>query len=163
MACQPEGLSQAMQAFASPTFLQQTLPALNACLNATSFVLLSLGYLFIRQRRVTLHLRCMLGALLASAVFLVGYLSRMALSGPHRFPGVGWVKTFYLALLFSHMVLAVVVLPLIFRALYLAAKQRFAEHRRITRWAWPIWMYVSLTGVVVYFMLYHLAPRLLQS
>jgi uncharacterized membrane protein YozB (DUF420 family) len=152
-----------MQAFSSPTFLQQTLPALNACLNAASFVFLSLGYAFIRQKKVTLHLRCMLAALLASTIFLVGYLSRMALSGPHRFPDVGWVKSFYLALLFSHMVLAVVLLPLIFRALFLAAKRRFAEHRRITRWAWPIWMYVSLTGVVVYFMLYHLAPRLLHS
>ncbi len=98
----------------------------------------------------------MLAALLASSAFLVGYLTRVSLGGTHRFAGSDGMRLFYLTLLFSHMVLAVAVLPLIFRALFLASRGRFAEHRRIARWAWPIWMYVSSTGVIVYFMLYRL-------
>jgi putative membrane protein len=134
--------------------LEHLLPACNACLNATSTLCLLLGYGFIRRRQVTAHRRSMLAALSASALFLVGYLTRLGLGGPHRYPGDGLMRLFYLSLLFSHMVLAVLVLPLIFRALFLASRKRFAEHRRVARWAWPIWLYVSGTGVVVYFMLY---------
>jgi putative membrane protein len=145
-----------------PTWLI-ILPSCNAALNATSAVCLALAYGAIRCRRVHLHRNLMFAALTASTLFLVGYLTRMALTGTHRFPGGGMVKTCYLVLLFSHMVLAVVLLPLVLRALQLAMTGRFSAHRRIARWAWPIWMYVSVTGVVVYWMLYHLAPRLQQS
>lgn len=136
------------------------LPRVNAVLNATSALCLGLGYVAIRRKRVGVHRALMLSALLASAIFLAGYLTRMWLTGTHRFPATGPLKTFYLLLLFSHMVLAVALLPLIFRTLFLALTARFAAHRRLARITWPIWMYVSVTGVVVYWMLYHLAPKL---
>jgi putative membrane protein len=145
------------------TFLSDILPGCNAVLNATSAVLLLLGYVAIRFKRVGIHLRLMLAALTTSAVFLAGYLTRMALTGTHRFPGEGAVRNFYFVLLFTHMVLAVALLPLIGRTLYLAAHQRFAEHRAWARVTWPVWMYVSVTGVIVYWMLYHLAPRLVAQ
>lgn len=138
--------------------LAARLPGVNACFNALSSLLLLIGYVAIRRRKVRVHLSCMLGALASSTLFLVGYLTRMYLTGSHTFPTLGWIRTFYLVLLFSHMVLAVVLLPLILRTLQLAATRRFAQHRRWARWTWPIWMYVSVTGVVVYWMLYHLAP-----
>ena len=138
------------------------LPSINAVLNTSSALCLLGGYLAIKRRRKGLHQRFMLGALASSTLFLVGYLSRMALTGTHRFPAVGVWKVLYLGLLFSHMILAVVLLPMVFRALFLARRERFAEHRRMARWAWPTWMYVSVTGVVVYWMLYHLAPELLR-
>lgn len=141
-------------------FLSDVLPGCNAVLNATSAVLLMAGYVAIRQKRVGVHLRLMLAALTSSAVFLAGYLTRMALTGVHTFPGTGPVRSFYLALLLSHMVLAVALLPLIGRTLWLAAHRRFEAHRAWARVTWPIWMYVSVTGVVVYWMLYHLAPTL---
>ena len=118
------------------------------------------GYVAIRRRRVVLHLRLMLSALACSAVFLAGYLTRMALTGVHTFPGSGPVRTFYLGLLLTHMVLAVALLPLVARTLWLALHRRFAKHRAWARITWPVWMYVSVTGVVVYWMLYHLAPTL---
>ena len=140
--------------------LIEILPSFNACLNATSATCLAAGFWAIRQRRKVLHQRLMLGALASSTVFLVGYVLRLCLTGTHRFPEVGLVKHAYLALLFSHMVLAIVLLPMVLRALYLAYRQRFTEHRKMARWAWPTWMYVSVTGVLVYWMLYHLAPSL---
>lgn len=145
------------------TFLSDTLPGINAVLNASSTVLLLAGYIAIRNKKVGLHLRLMLAALTSSAVFLVGYLTRMALTGVHTFPGGGPVRTFYLTLLFTHMVLAVALLPLIARTLWLAAHRRFERHRAWARVTWPVWMYVSVTGVVVYWMLYHLAPTLVAN
>jgi putative membrane protein len=94
-------------------------------------------------------------------LFLAGYLTRMALTGTHRFPDVGAVKTLYLAVLASHTVLAALAAPLVLRTLFLGLRQRFPDHRRIARKTLPIWLYVSVTGVVVYAMLYHLAPALL--
>ncbi|HUS67035.1 MAG TPA: DUF420 domain-containing protein [Kofleriaceae bacterium] len=132
-------------------------PTLNAALNFTSAVFLVAGYAAFRRGDVPLHRTCMIAAVGTSAVFLVSYLARYAMTGTHRYPGEGWDKTLYLVVLFSHMVLAALVVPLVLRALYLARHERFAQHRRVTRWLWPIWMYVSLTGVVVYVMLYHLA------
>lgn len=140
--------------------LAALLPSINACFNALSAVLLLGGRIAIARRQVTLHLRCMLGALLSSALFLAGYLTRMALTGSHRFPAVGILRTLYLVLLFSHMVLAVVLLPLVASTVWRAWQTRFDLHRGVARWTWPIWMYVSVTGVVVYWMLYHLAPSL---
>jgi putative membrane protein len=133
-------------------------PAINAALNATCVVLLVLGRLAIARRDREAHRKLMLGAFLTSTVFLISYLIRFATSGSHRYPGDGWDKVFYLVILFSHMVLAAVLVPLVLRALLLALRGDFAKHLRVVRWAWPIWMYVSVTGVLVYLMLYHLAP-----
>jgi putative membrane protein len=132
-------------------------PALNAALNATSTVFLVVGFLAIRRRQIALHRSCMIAAVSVSALFLVSYLTRYAMTGTHRYPGDGWDKVVYLIILFSHMVLAAAVVPLVGRALWLAYKERYADHRRIARVLWPIWMYVSVTGVVVYLFLYHLA------
>lgn len=134
--------------------LGDTLAGVNAVLNATATVCLVLGYLFIRRKRRDLHARAMIGAVSASALFLVFYVTRFLLTGTHEFAGEGMARTAYLSILFSHMVLAVVVVPLVLRLLFLAAKQRFEDHRRLARWTYPIWMYVSVTGIVVYLMLY---------
>ncbi len=142
------------------TWLGAVLPKVNACFNGLSATLLLLGYIAIRRRNIAVHLRLMLSALASSALFLVGYLTRMVLTGSHTFPGTGPIRTFYLTLLITHMILAVVLLPLLARVLWLAYHRRFDGHRFWARITWPIWMYVSVTGVVVYFMLYHLAPTL---
>ena len=136
---------------------QQIHPALNAVLNATSGIFLVAGFLAIKRRQVALHRSCMIAAVSASALFLVSYVARYASTGSHPYPGHGWDKVVYLVILFSHMVLAVAVLPMVIRALFLARRERFAEHRRIARVLWPMWIYVSLTGVAVYFILYHFA------
>lgn len=132
-------------------------PALNALLNATSAVLLALGWRAIKRRQVGRHWRLMVSAFVASTVFLISYLLRFYLSGTHRYPGDGWDKVVYLAILFSHMVLAAAVVPLALRSLYLGARKRYDRHRRLARWTLPIWMYVSVTGVIIYLMLYPLA------
>lgn len=139
---------------------QQIHPALNACLNLTSALLLAYGFVLIRRGERAGHQRAMVAAFATSAIFLASYLARFAMTGTHRYPAAGASKAVYLFVLFSHMVLAVAVLPLIFRAFYLARKGEFAAHKRVVKWAWPIWMYVSVTGVVVYVMLYHLGPAL---
>ena len=131
------------------------LPKLNAALNASSGVCLALGLHAIRSGQRETHRRFMLAACLASLAFLVGYLTRVALQGTHTFAGTGLVRTVYLAILISHMVLAAAVVPMVIRTLYLALRDRFDAHPRIARVTFPIWMYVSVTGVVVYVMLYH--------
>lgn len=140
--------------------LSQLHPAINAALNLTCFVFLVGGRMAIARGDTALHRRRMLSAFTASAVFLVSYLIRFATTGAHRYPGEGWDKTVYLVTLFSHMVLAVVLVPLVVRALQLALRADFDRHKRIVRFTWPIWVYVSVTGVIVYLMLYHLAPVL---
>ena len=130
------------------------LALLNASLNATSAVALAFGWVFVRTRRIRLHRRAMLTALTASAVFLVFYLTRVAFTGTHRFAGTGAAKVLYLTILFSHMVLAVAVVPLVLRLLWLAGHRRFHDHARLARWTFPIWAYVSVTGLVVYLLLY---------
>jgi len=138
--------------------LGEILPPVNAALNATSAVLLSLGWLAIRAGRRERHRALMLAALATSALFLASYLTRVALTGTHRFPGTGLLRTAYVAVLGSHTVLAAVALPLVLRTLWLALRGRFDAHRRIARWTLPVWLYVSATGVVVYVMLYWMAP-----
>lgn len=138
--------------------LGAALAAVNAGLNSTSGLLLLAGLLAIRRRNVTLHRRCMVAAMTVSALFLACYLTRFYLTKTHRYPGHGLLRGVYLFFLFTHMVFAAVTPPLAIRALWLAWKQRFDAHRRLVRWAWPIWMYTSVTGVIVYFMLYH-GPR----
>ena len=142
-----------------PTYIDR-LPAINACFNALSATLLLLGYISVRRRNIVVHRTCMVSAFISSSLFLVGYLIRMANTGSHRFPDAGLIKTAYLILLFSHMVLAIVLVPLVLRTLYLAYQKRFTQHRRMARYTFPIWMYVSVTGVMVYAMLYHVAPTL---
>jgi len=123
-------------------------------LNAASGVLLALAYRAIRRREVDRHHRLMLSAVWTSAAFLVSYLVYHAQVGSVRFPGHGAVRTVYLTILFTHTVLAALIVPMVLRTLYLAQKGRFAEHRRAARWTFPFWMYVSVTGVVIYVMLY---------
>lgn len=139
---------------------EQLHPAINAGLNLTCFVFLVLGRAAIARGDVELHRKRMLGAFTASTVFLASYVVRFATTGAHRYPGEGWDKTFYLVMLFSHMVLAVVLVPLVVGALRRALRKDIAAHKRLVRYTWPIWMYVSVTGVLVYLMLYHLAPAL---
>jgi len=131
------------------------LPALNATLNATSALLLLAGYRCIRAGRIAAHTGFMLGACGVSSLFLASYLYYHLHVGSVRFAGTGWIRPVYFALLISHTVLAVVIVPLILRTLVLAARQRLAEHRAIARWTLPLWLYVSVTGVAVYWTLYH--------
>jgi uncharacterized membrane protein YozB (DUF420 family) len=135
--------------------LGNLLAPLNASLNLTSACLLVAGFFFIRRGQISRHRAAMLGAVGASALFLVFYVLRFSLTGTHRFAGTGAARTIYLGLLFTHMVLAVVIVPLILRLLFLALGDRFEEHRRLARWTYPMWLYVSLTGLAVYVLLYH--------
>ena len=117
-------------------------------------MLLVLAYRAIRRREIDRHHRLMLTAIGTSAAFLVSYLVYHAQVGSVRFGGHGAVRTVYLTILFTHTVLAALIVPMVLRTLYLAQKKRFAEHRRAARWTFPCWMYVSVTGVVIYVMLY---------
>jgi putative membrane protein len=136
------------------------LPAVNATLNATSAVCLGLGYWFIRHKRVSAHRACMLVAVVVSVLFLVSYLTYHAQVGSKHFPGQGLAWAVYWIILCSHTVLAMVVaLYLAPVTLYRALRERFDRHKAIARWTLPIWFYVSVTGVVIYFMLYHWYAR----
>lgn len=130
------------------------LALVNATLNATSALALLAGWIFIRRRRIRLHRNAMVTAVGASTLFLVFYLTRVAFTGTHEFAGEGAAKVVYLTILFSHMVLAVVVVPLVLRLLWLVWKGRFREHARLARWTFPVWAYVSVTGLLVYVLLY---------
>ena len=132
------------------------LPAIDATLNALSAVLLACGFYFIRRKQVSAHRTCMLAALTTSVLFLVCYLTYHYYHGVTRFPGSGAVRTFYLSLLGSHTILAVVIVPLVLATLYRAWRRRFDLHRRVARWTLPLWIYVSVTGVAVYWMLYRM-------
>ena len=132
------------------------LPTVNASLNALSASLLLAGYVLIRQRRVQLHRVCMLGAFGASTLFLISYVVYHANVGSVPFTGDGAVRTIYFTVLISHIVLAAVVPPLAIVTLVRALRERFDQHRNIAKWTLPIWLYVSVTGVVVYVMLYPL-------
>jgi len=134
--------------------LGDALAHVNAVLNFTSVCFLIAGLYFILRKEVESHRKAMLGAVSASALFLVFYVTRFMLSGTHRFAGEGLARTVYLTVLFSHMVLAVIIVPMVLRLLFLASKERFDDHRRLARWTYPIWLYVSVTGLVVYLMLY---------
>jgi putative membrane protein len=138
------------------TQIGDLLALVNAGLNATSAVALFTGYVLIRRRRIRQHMRAMVTALSASGLFLVFYLTRVAFTGTHEFAGEGWAKTLYLIILFSHMVLAMVVAPLVVRLVWLVSRRRFRDHARLARWTFPIWAYVSLTGLAVYLLLYQI-------
>jgi uncharacterized membrane protein YozB (DUF420 family) len=133
------------------------LPTLNAALNATSAALLVLGWFLIRAGRRDAHRRAMTAAFACSALFLVSYLAYHAQVGSVRFRGTGTVRTVYLGILLTHTVLATAVAPLAVTAFVLARRGRFETHRKLARWTLPLWFYVSVTGVVVYVMLYRLS------
>ncbi len=136
------------------------LPAVNACFNALSAVLLTAGYVFIRRKNQVAHRKCMLGALASSALFLCGYLTyHFVVRTVTRFQDPAWFRPIYLVILLTHTVLAVVIVPMILMTLVRAWRQRFDAHRRIARWTWPLWLYVSMTGVVIYLLLYHIFPQ----
>lgn len=132
------------------------LPALNAVLNSASGILVLAGVYFIKQENVTAHRTCMLAALGVSALFLISYLVYHYQVGSVPFEREGPIRTIYLAILLTHAVLAAALVPLALRTVYLALKNRLDSHRRIARWTFPIWIYVSVTGVIVYLMLYRM-------
>jgi putative membrane protein len=140
-----------MEAEALGTFLAGT----NATLNLSSAVLLMFGWVFIRRGDRRRHRLSMLGAVATSSLFLIFYVTRFMITGTHSFAGEGAAKTIYLGILFSHMILAVLIVPGVLRLLYLVWKERFQDHRRLARWVHPAWLYVSVTGFVVYVLLYH--------
>ena len=140
-----------MEAEAFGTLLART----NATLNLSSGVLLMIGWVFIRRGDVRRHRLSMLGAATTSSLFLIFYVTRFTITGTHSFAGVGVAKTVYLGILFSHVILAVLIVPCVLRLLYLVWKERFQDHRRLARWVFPAWLYVSVTGFVVYVLLYH--------
>jgi uncharacterized membrane protein YozB (DUF420 family) len=135
-------------------------PAFNAALNLTCFIFLVLGRVAIARGDQALHKQRMLVAFGTSAVFLVSYLIRFATTGAHKYPGHGWDRIFYFVMLFSHMVLAVVLVPLVIGALRRALRGDVVGHRKLVTFTWPIWVYVSVTGVLVYLMLYQVGPAL---
>jgi putative membrane protein len=136
-------------------------PALNAALNLTTLIFLISGRLAIARGDRALHRKRMLTALTVACAFLVSYLLRVAMSGTHRYPGPwGWDKTAYILILTTHTLCAAGLVPLVFVSVRRALRGDFVAHRRIVQFTWPIWMYVSVTGVLVYLMLYHLAPVL---
>src|SRR5712691_8174367 len=134
------------------------LPHLNATLNASSFLLLSSGYYFIRRRRVLAHRRCQLSALTASIIFLISYIVYHQHHGVTRFAGQGIVRPIYFTILTTHTFLAAVIVPFVIVTVRRAKRKDFLRHKRIARWTLPLWLYVSITGVIVYLMLYHLYP-----
>ncbi|OFW27167.1 MAG: hypothetical protein A3H97_19935 [Acidobacteria bacterium RIFCSPLOWO2_02_FULL_65_29] len=130
------------------------LPAVNATLNAISGILLCAGYLLIRARRIEQHRRCMIAAFTASALFLVSYVVYHAQVGSVRFTRQGLVRPLYFTILVTHVTLAAAVLPLAILTLSRGLQARYPKHRAIARWTLPIWLYVSVTGVLVYVLLY---------
>jgi len=131
-----------------------SLPAVNAALNATSALFLLCGYSFIRRRNILAHKICMLCAFVCSTAFLALYVYFHAHAGIIRFGGRGWIRPVYFTLLLSHTILAVVIVPLVLITLSRALRQKFDRHRAIARWTLPLWLYVSVTGVVIYWLLY---------
>lgn len=138
----------------------QDLPALNATLNSLSALLLFAGWAFIRRGQKLAHRNCMIAALGTSALFLASYLTYHYLSHTvTRFVEPAWFRPLYLGILLTHTVLAVVILPLIAMTVFRAARGQFERHQRIARWTWPLWLYVSVTGVVIYLLLYQIFPQ----
>jgi putative membrane protein len=136
------------------------LPTFNAILNAMSGILIVIGFLFIRRKRIAAHRACMIGAVTCSSLFLISYLVYHVGfgAGVTRFTGTGWVRPVYYTILISHTILAVTVVPFVIVTLRRALRSEFIRHRRVARWTLPIWLYVSVTGVIVYLMLYHIYP-----
>jgi uncharacterized membrane protein YozB (DUF420 family) len=131
------------------------LPKVNASLNGLATVFLTLGYIFIKQKKQNAHRNCMIAAFITSAVFLVSYLTyHFNVAAVTKFQGQGIARPIYFFILITHIILAVVIVPLVLMSLSRGLKQRWEAHKKISRWTWPLWMYVSVTGVLVYLMLY---------
>ena len=138
----------------------QDLPLINASLNALATVFLTLGYFFIRKGNKTAHKKCMISAFITSAVFLICYLIyHFNTEVVTRFVNLTWFRPIYLVILVTHVILAIVILPLIFMTLNRALKARYELHKKIAKWTWPIWMYGSITGVLIYLLLYQIFPQ----
>lgn len=141
------------------------LPAVNACLNSLSTALLTAGFIFIKRGNKLAHQKCMIGALVTSMVFLACYVTyhykmKQVYGEAHtKFVDPAWFRPIYLAILFTHLIGAFAIVPLVLITTTRAFKQRFEAHKKIARWTWPIWMYVSVTGVVIYFLLYQIFPQ----
>ncbi|HVN64276.1 MAG TPA: DUF420 domain-containing protein [Candidatus Binataceae bacterium] len=133
-----------------------SLAPLNAILNGCATLLLLAGFVLIKQKRVQAHRACMIAALVFSTAFLISYLTYHYHVGNVRFGGQGWIRPVYFAILIPHVILAGIIVPLAITTLWFAWSGRFARHRRIAKWTWPLWMYVSVTGVVIYLMLYRI-------
>jgi putative membrane protein len=133
------------------------LPALNASLNGTSAALLAVGWAAIRRRRIALHRACMLGACIVSTLFLMSYVTYHYLAGSRPFAGQGWIRSVYFPILISHIALAAAMVPFVLTTVYRALAGDFVRHVRIARVTLPVWLYVSVTGVLVYLLLYHLS------
>jgi putative membrane protein len=131
------------------------LASVNAGLNATAAVLIGTGFYFIKQKNIHAHKLCMVAAMVVSALFLTSYLIYHYNVGSVRFTKQGFIRNIYFPLLITHTVLAALALPIVLRTFFLAMKGRFGAHMRIARWTFPVWMYVSVTGVIVYLLLYH--------
>jgi uncharacterized membrane protein YozB (DUF420 family) len=132
------------------------LPSLNASLNSLSAAFLTLGFLFIKSKNIKAHKACMLAAFASSSLFLISYLVYHYQVGSVPFRGQGAIRTLYFTILLTHTILAVVVVPMALITLFRALRENFSKHRRIARWTFPIWLYVSVTGVLVYVMLYQM-------
>jgi putative membrane protein len=135
------------------------LPLLNACLNGTSALLLTIGYIQIKKQRKTAHRNCMIGAFATSTLFLISYLYYHYHAKTTRFVDPQWFRPIYLTILLTHTLLATIIVPMVLVTFYRAIKQQWERHKAIARWTWPIWMYVSVTGVVIYLILYQLFPQ----
>lgn len=141
----------------SPEFISY-LPHVNACLNTTSALLLFAGYRFIKARNIAAHRACQIAALCISILFLASYLTYHYHHGATRFQATGIVRPIYFTILTTHTILAIVIVPLVILTFYRAFRNDFSRHRRIARWTLPLWLYVSITGVIVYLMLYQIYP-----
>lgn len=135
------------------------LPAVNAALNGLSTVFLTTGFIMIRRGRRTAHRNGMIGALITSSLFLVSYLVYHSHAGRTVFKDPAWFRPVYLSILLTHTVLAVAIVPLVLLTLVPALRGQFERHQRIARWTWPLWMYVSVSGVVIYLLLYHICRQ----
>jgi|ERR1043166_2527243 uncharacterized membrane protein YozB (DUF420 family) len=134
------------------------LPTLNAILNSTSATLLYIGHRFIKQGNKQAHKKCMIGTFVVSSLFLISYLTYHYFYGTTRFLGEGWIRPVYFTILTSHTILAATIVPLAIITLRRGLRDQIEKHVKIARWTYPIWLYVSVTGVIVYLMLYHLYP-----
>jgi putative membrane protein len=141
------------------------LPAVNASLNGLSAIFLTAGFIFIRQKKIIAHRNCMISAFCTSVIFLICYVIYHSYRyfvlhiGPTKFVNPEWFRPIYLTILISHTILAITIVPLILITLSRALRERFDKHKKIARWTWPLWMYVSVTGVIVYLLLYQIFPQ----
>jgi len=129
------------------------LPALNALLNTTSTILILLGFRAIKRRDFIKHMKLMLTAFITSSLFLISYLVYHNFTGHTPFPGEGWIRPVYFFILITHIILSAFVVPLVLTSFYLAYSGKFKTHRKVSKWTFPVWLYVSVTGVVIFFML----------